>query len=279
MLVTDWLRALHDPESEIAPPRYPEEEIIEALVADPSLIGLDAAATASMEAEQLREFLAGEYLFLLWRKIGRAASRRLFKAQWGFGPPEWFDHRHHLLEPDRWFTDYWAESADNVLRVLPFQGSLLNLCSGDGFYDSYFYRKRADEIVCVEREPGAVSQARRLHADPRITLVETDVLSYAPPAGHFDVAAIRGAIEHFDRDEQQRIFQTALTALKPGGWFCGDTVKRREDGDKHLTHHRFEWADEAEMAAELGRAFATVETRTMVSREITTLFWRCRKDV
>ncbi|MEZ7196515.1 class I SAM-dependent methyltransferase [Pseudodesulfovibrio karagichevae] len=277
MLVPEWIRSIKD-ENANALPGCSEEEIVDALVADPSLIGLNSAALGAMAGEQLREYLAGEFYFLLWRKFGRAASERLFKAQWGYGSPEWFDHRHHILEPDRWCTDYWAESADNVLRVLPLGGRLLNLCSGDGFYDYYFYRKRAEDIVCVERDGSAISQARRLHLDPRITLIEADVLSYEPPSGQFDVVAIRGAIEHFGQAEQQAIFQKAHQALKPDGWFCGDTVQRREDGNKHLTFHEFEWADEREMAAELGRVFGTVETHTMVSKETTTLFWRCRKD-
>jgi cyclopropane fatty-acyl-phospholipid synthase-like methyltransferase len=156
-------------------------------------------------------------------------------------------------------------------------GRLLDLCSGDGFYDYYFYRRRASEIICLELNEIAYRYAVRLHSAPNIRHVNADVLHYEFPENYFDVVTIRGAIEHFTQENQQIIFQKALRALKPGGWFCGDTVANADKHFKMLEAHEFEWADEDEMRVELRRAFEHVETSTLVSQDRVTILWKCRK--
>ena len=223
------------------------------------------------------EMIIGEYFAKIANDAGKIASELLFHAQWGHGTPEWFDHRHHLLDPEKRFTDYWTASADNVLSVLPLQGTLLDLCSGDGFYDFYFYRKRATEIVCVEINHEAHRQACRLHQAEGITHILQNVLTYPPKESYYDVVLIRGAIEHFSQEDQQIIFAKALNALKPGGWFCGDTVANAKSNQTLLAAHENEWADQVEMRQELEKVFDHVETSTLVSVDRDTLFWRCRK--
>lgn len=199
------------------------------------------------------------------------------RSQWGYNKPEWFDHRHHLLNPEKYFTDFWTASADNVLKVLPLKGKLLDLCAGDGFYDYYFFRKRAQEITCVELNQGAYNQAIRLHKAEGIRYLLEDVLKFEPEQSYFDVVLIRGAIEHFSQENQQVIFRKALKALRPGGWFVGDTIANKS-GNILLDAHEHEWADEVEMREELEKVFNIVETYSMESIERKTLFWRCRKN-
>ena len=229
------------------------------------------------------ELFVGESLVRLSSITATAASRVLVHAQWFYREPEWFDHRRHLLDPEKWFTDYWAASADNAIRVLPLDGTMLDLCSGDGFYDFYFYRKRARRIVCIESDAEAHAHARRFHAADNIDYRLQNLLSFEPEPSSYDVVLIRGAIEHFTQLEQQQIFQMAHRALKPGGWFCGDTPeKSRVPGEIYLSHHKFEWADEAEMRNELGHVFPHAETEVLASNDPSisgykTLFWRCQK--
>ncbi len=207
---------------------------------------------------------------------GRFAGRFLFRSQWGYGAPEWYDHRLAVLDPERHAVDFWTASADNVIRVLPYGGRLLDLCSGDGFYDYWFYRFRAD-IVCVEKNDEAYRFATEHWSHPKITYLHDDVLTYQPEASAFDVVIIRGAIEHFQWEDQQRLFLKAWSALKPGGYFCGDTPAKKADGNKALPAHECEWADEPEMRRNLAEVFSDIETWALKSEERTTLFWRCRK--
>lgn len=247
------------------------------LLHNPALVGLNEDDLVGKTQQQRIEMIVGEYLAQIGLLVNKLAGDLVFASRWGDSESEWFDHRLHLLDPEKWFTDFWAASADNIIGVLPLGGTLLNLCSGDGFYDYYFYRKRAGEIVAVELNREALEHARRLHSAPNITYLQESVLTYDPPEGYFDVVVIRGAIEHFNRQDQCTIMQKAAKALKVGGWFCGDTPARRENNQKHLSMHEFEWADEQEMKRELGSVFQHIETGTLVSEKVTTLFWRCRK--
>jgi SAM-dependent methyltransferase len=223
------------------------------------------------------ELLIGEIFAFLSTATGKLAAKFLYHAQWGYEQPEWFDHRLHMLNPKDWFNDFWTASADNVLRVLPLRGKLLDLCSGDGFYDYWFYRKRAGEIMCVEFNREVYDFAVKRHSHEKIKQVLANVLTYELPAFYFDVVCIRGAIEHFSPEDQVRIFKKSFDALKPGGYFCGDTPAKKEGMEKQLPSHEHEWSDEQEMKRALARVFTDLETWTIYSEDRTTLFWRCRK--
>ncbi len=208
---------------------------------------------------------------------GRVAAAHLFRAEWYYAEPEWFDHRLHLLDPETHFNDFWTASADNVISILPLGGRLLDLCSGDGFYDYWFYRYRASLILSIERDPEVLQFAIKHHSHPNISYVHGDILTAEVQSGSFDTVVIRGAIEHFTRENQQRIFKKAWDALKPGGYFCGDTPAKRGEEIKALEAHEFEWRDEAEMRRELSGVFSNIQTRTLVSTYRTTLLWQCQK--
>lgn len=252
--------------------------ILQHLIANPGELGLNALDLAGKPPKQQHELLIGEYFARISQITGKIASEMLMNAQWGYQEPEWFDHRHHTLDPERFFKDHWTVSADNVLQVFPMGGSMLNLCSGDGYYDYHFFRSRAREIWCIDNNQEAHRQAVRLHRAANIQHVRTDVLAYQAPDSRFDVVLIRGAIEHFSEDHQQLIFQKAFNALKVGGWFCGDTpANPHKEGGTMLGAHENEWSDEAEMREQLERVFDHVETRTFVSEDRTTLLWRCQR--
>jgi SAM-dependent methyltransferase len=256
----------------------PADPFYANLVKNPQEAGLTESDLEGKPESRRAELIIGEYFARLSQYCGQVASRLLFKAQWQYVTPDWFDQRHHLLDTEKWFNDYWTESADNVLRVLPYRGRLLDLCCGDGFYDYYFYRKRASEVICVDINETAYRQACRLHSADNITYHLASVLTFEPEPGSFDVVVIRGAIEHFSQENQQLLFRKALKAMKPDGWFCGDTPANPDKNEhKQLPAHENEWADEAEMKRELQQVFEHVETCAIETEERTTLFWRCRK--
>jgi 2-polyprenyl-3-methyl-5-hydroxy-6-metoxy-1,4-benzoquinol methylase len=236
------------------------------------------------EEQQRQDYRKGEEYAAESRRFGILAAKHLFRAQWKYTEPEWYDHRLHFLDPERHQTDFWTMSADNVIRVLPLHGQLLDLCSGDGFYDYWFYRLRA-EVTCIERNPGAHAFAVKHHSHARIKYILADVLEYQPEATRFDVVLIRGAIEHFSKENQAAIIRSAHGALKPGGYFCGDTPAKQGKA-KLLGAHEYEWGGEVEMIAMLSANFSDIETWSLESEtelhpgdigRRTTLFWRCRK--
>ena len=255
------------------------DPIIKDLLKNPGKAGLSTDDLEGKTDQQKTEMIVGEYFAKIAANAGKLASRLLFHAQWGYATPDWFDHRHHILDPEKHFNDYWCESADNVLRVLPLHGKLLNLCAGDGFYDYYFFRNRAKEIVCIDINPETHRQALRLHRSENIMYLIENILTCELDKAIYDVVVIRGAIEHFSQDDQQSIFSRASAVLKVGGWFCGDTPANLDKSKgRMLPAHENEWSDEGEMRRELEKVFGHVETYSMISADRTTLFWRCRKD-
>ena len=137
--------------------------------------------------------------------------------------------------------------------------------------------------MCPLCDPRAANGAthHRQHSHPKIEYQNASVLDVDYGEGVYDVISIRGAIEHFLQDKQQLIFQKSLRALKPGGWFVGDTpanpMAEVDPSTKGLPSHEYEWRDEAHMRKELERTFSHVETSTLTSPDRVTLYWKCQK--
>jgi SAM-dependent methyltransferase len=257
---------------------HPDVELLMLLKKNPGSLGI-AQELSSLPVTRQNDLLIGEYYADLSRRLGTIASEFLLKAQWGYCQSEWFDHRHHFLNPATYANDYWAMSADLVLLKLPLEGKVLDLCAGDGFYDFHFFSRRASEVVSLELSQEAHRQAVRLHRHPNIRYLHQDILTYVPPADYFDIVVIRGAIEHFTRDEQHKIFNMAHHALKSKGWFCGDTPANSKTDSKQLDAHENEWKDEDEMRAEISTVFPIIETLTFRSHKRVTLFWQAQKEL
>ena len=256
---------------------------VEKLIESDNCFGFDETELRDLDDAQRKLFFQSEFYALLFSKIGEITAEHLWNYKQSI-KSEWFDHRLHILYPEKWFPDFWTLSADNVLPFIPLGGTLLDLCSGDGFYDYHFYSKRAGRVYCIERDQKAVVHAQRVHQADNIEYVHADVLTFEPDSDVFDVAVIRGAIEHFHFSEQEVIIEKAKRALKPGGWFIGDTPQKIPNGEKQHPDHHFEWESEAEMRRILLQFFSNVESFSMVSENEgqtggtrTTLFWRCQK--
>lgn len=260
---------------------------VRKLIDHPEEVGLRASDLAGKSGAFQTKMVLGEYFAQISKYAGMKASQHLISEQWGKRAsdgkkisPEWFDHRHHILYPDKWFTTNCFMHADNVMCVLPYQGTILDLCSGDGFYDWYFYRKHAREVTCVELGADPYRHATRLHKAANITYIQHDVLTYQPKKSYYDVVVIQNAIEHFTQEEQQIIFRTAWEALKPGGWFCGDTPAFPKQQGAKVRAHKNEWADTNEMRENLSKVFDNdIEIFTIEGKVTggTIMFWRCKK--
>jgi SAM-dependent methyltransferase len=226
-----------------------------------------------MTQEQVEKYTEAESLIAQWRELGGRASVLLYEARSDIKPDiDWFDHRHHLLNPSVEFVDFWTASGDNVVHKIPIDGTVLDLCCGDGFYDYHFYRHRAKYVLGIDINERAIALAQREHAAQNIEYIVGDVMSYPLRQGYYDVVVCRGAIEHFIESDQLDLFGRIKYALKPGGWFCGDTVAPMNTNDAH----KHEWTSENEMRDALAAVFNFIETNVLVSRTRTTLLWRCR---
>lgn len=233
---------------------------------------IDTAETLGMTLDQIKQYNEAERLIAQWHEIGEKASKLLYSAREGIAGIDWFDHRHHLLNPSIEFTDFWAMSGDNAVCKMQLDSVVLDLCCGDGFYDYHFYRHRAASIRAVDISERTIALAKREHGAPNIEYAMYDIRTWNF-GGPYDVVICRGAIEHFTADEQRDIFVKVYNALKLHGWFCGDTVTPVAGN----VVHKHEWVDEREMIGVLDPVFDVVDVNTVISRGRTTLLWRCQK--
>lgn len=167
---------------------------LKLVLENPSLLGLLEEDLSGMTKEQRDELIMGEYFSIVSRRAGELSSKLLMKSRWGYSAPEWYDHRNHLLDPETFFTDFWAMSADNAITKMPMGSRVLDLCSGDGFYGYYFYRHRASEIICVELDAATHRQAMRLHHAENIKYINASALDYQCESDYFDVVLIRAPL-------------------------------------------------------------------------------------
>lgn len=243
-------------------------------------LGISADELALRRWEEVPYFIASELYFALYQELGLLVDGYKSMAILD-GRADFYDHREHLLDNDKW-VDHWTMSADNIMGVMPDGAKVLNLCCGDGFYDKYFYSKRASEIISVDINEIAISHAKRLHSDECITYILADMMEYQPKEDYFDIVAIRGAIEHFTKDEQSHLASIAHTALKDGGYFCGDTPKATDD----CKFHHYEWRVKEDGINVFKSSFQEEKISVSLFRSAmknsdkeprTTIFWRCKK--
>ncbi|MCT7528307.1 class I SAM-dependent methyltransferase [Aliarcobacter cryaerophilus] len=258
------------------------EEKFEQLFKSGEQFGISDELLKKLNESQKKDLLRGEFFSLLFKKMGYESADSLWNYKKSIDR-EWFDHRLHILYPEKWFADHWTMSANNVLPVLTPESKILNLCSGDGFYDYHFYSKRAKKIDCVEVDKEAINHAKIHHQHEKINYIHSSVFDFTPKDEYYDVVLIRGAIEHFYENQQNQIFGLVKKALKPNGYFIGDAPKKMPGVLQHKDHH-CEWEDENEMKIKLSKYFNKIETSSFksygdakIGGARTTLFWKCTK--
>jgi len=250
----------------------------------PELVGLSDDCLQGMGKEQRNETIFGEYLYRLSLHVSEQSSIMLKNTQCHYGRhPDWFDHRHHMMNIKLESKNSWLESAAMVLRLLPKGGKILNYCAGDAYYDSVFFSNMASRIDCVDinnedKYKNYVIQ-ENIKDKNNIKYIYEDVLSHEPEENFYDIVIMRSAIEHFSESNQIKLCSKIKKSLKPGGWFVGDTpANPNAEKQKHHSAHEKEWRDENEAKAFLKKCFDEVEVYTIHCNidPRDTIFWKCR---
>jgi 2-polyprenyl-3-methyl-5-hydroxy-6-metoxy-1,4-benzoquinol methylase len=248
------------------------KEMLSSLFSESDIVKFKSLCDSDEEVEF---YMYGEALNRIFYESGKLSSLYLDKSN--YARPDWYDHRHHILCPDNpnHAVDFWTASASQVIFHLPLGGKLLDVCSGDGWYDYIFYRLRASQIDCIDMGIKTLEQARRLHSASNINYISADVLSFDYPNNYYDTVVCRSAIEHFSLENQQNLIKKIYKTLKPGGFFVGDTPKG--SGKKMLNAHENEWSDEADAISALSSSFPNIKINMLTSAQRTTIFWAAQK--
>jgi putative methyltransferase (TIGR04325 family) len=239
---------------------------------------VDKRMTEGMDELQATHIKLGEYLFKLGLYINKLCSELLKKGQWDFVAPDWFDHRHHLLNYND-NKNSWTESISIVLRKLKEGDKILDLCAGDAFFSNYFFSKKASEIMCIDEKSDMYKKyiTHHINGNEKIKYIIANMLEYNIPKDYFDIVYMRGSIEHFSYENQLRVVEIAYNSLKNGGWFVGETPQKTEN-PRHA-EHEFEWDSE-----ECGKGILSTKFKNSHLYSIycnidprTTIFWECQK--
>lgn len=177
----------------------------------------------------------------------RSAHRRLMTVQWALAPqPENFDHHIDLFY---WWlkgrNPQWVERG--VYGALCLKGGkVLELCCGDGFNSRNFYSLTSESVIGCDFDPLILRTARRKNRAPNVSFVEADIRTNMPD-GIFDNIVWDAAIEHFTPEEINAIMQNIKSRLRPDGIISGHTVVEKGEGQKHLSHHEYEFKDKEDL--------------------------------
>ena len=83
--------------------------------------------------------MLGETFAYISKTSGIIGASLLFKGHWRFEEPEWFDKRISQLSPDKWGSNVDHVAFANILSVLPIEGKILDLCTGNAFLPYYIF--------------------------------------------------------------------------------------------------------------------------------------------
>lgn len=188
----------------------------------------------------------------------QASHKRLMGIQWKLPPyPESFDHQ--IDQFYQWtFTrnSQWLERG--VYSALALKGgTLLELCCGDGFNARNFYSLRSKQVVACDFDPRVIRVARRKNTAPNVSFQVADIRTHMPD-GRYDNIVWDAAIEHFTPKEIQSIMLSIKGRLAPGGILSGHTVVERQDGQKQLSQHEYEFKNKEDLLRFFTPMFANV---------------------
>lgn len=169
--------------------------------------------------------------------------------QWQlFENPEHFDHHIDLYY--QWLDSrnpLWLERG--IFGGITLKGEkVLELACGDGFNAANFYSLRSKQVVACDFDPQAIENANRKNRAENVQFLKADIRSQMPgEKGEFDNIVWDAAMEHFTESEIDKILEDIKTRLTTTGILSGYTLVERDDGEKHLHQHEYEFKSKEDL--------------------------------
>ena len=193
-----------------------------------------------------------EIIFTIESRFTRAwassAHKRLMKANWSIGEsPEWFDHTLDLFH--QWpliGNSLWLERGIFTNLCLERGGNVLEICCGDGFNSSNFYSHLAKSVVACDFDPSAIRSAKKNWSRSNINFLVADI-RYQMPKGKFENIIWDAAIEHFSPEEISKLMIDIKSRMNNESVLSGYTIVERDDGNKHLPQHEYEFKSKEDL--------------------------------
>jgi SAM-dependent methyltransferase len=194
------------------------------------------------------------------RNLAYFAHWLQIKYDWKVPPqPEWFDHycdQFYLHRKNK--SPLWVERGIFGLLAMKQGANVLELCCGDGYNTNHFYSKRSNKIISVDFDKDAIPHAKKYNNAPNIDFRIADIRTQMPE-GKFDNIIWDAAIEHFTETEIDAILANIKLRLKPNGVLSGYTLAEKDDGNRHLSHHEYEFNSKEDLRRFFEPHFKTVK--------------------
>jgi protein-L-isoaspartate O-methyltransferase len=182
------------------------------------------------------------------RKLAYYAHGLQMKYDWKVPPqPEWFDHycdQFYLLRKLK--NPLWMERGIFGLLAMKHGAKVLEMCCGDGFNAYHYYSIRAESIIAVDFDPEVLAHAKSYNQASNIDFRLCDIRN-GLPEGKFDNITWDAAIEHFTETEIDAIMSGIKSRLAVNGVVSGYTIVEKVSGEKHLTHHEYEFKSKEDL--------------------------------
>ncbi len=193
-------------------------------------------------------------------------------------------HMNERADPDaeEWHDNPWQQ-VFNRRRDFAVQHSkdkkVLDLCCGTG-WTSHAMAKVATHVTAVDYSDQALSIARERYGLDNIDFIQMDATDLSMESDSFDTVVSMEAIEHFTKENGDKLIREVHRVLKDGGVFVGSTpaVENRNPLKIYSLqlqdpYHLFLYS-KAILEAALGEVFREVE---VIPQENDWLLFACKK--
>ena len=177
-----------------------------------------------------------------------------YKKAWPRLGISYYEHQYdHMLGPGYYV---WQERGILGNHAIPRNGLVLDICCGDGFYDSHYYSTRARHVDAFDRDPRAIKTAKSGRPG-NVTFWVHDALTFTSEMNKYDAILMFASLEHFTPEQGHLLLDRINAWLKPGGVFLGSTPVFEQLGG-HNDEHQNEFLTEVQLREFLKPHFSNI---------------------
>jgi 2-polyprenyl-3-methyl-5-hydroxy-6-metoxy-1,4-benzoquinol methylase len=170
----------------------------------------------------------------------------------------WYDHSFDHL---RGISNYhWMERVFFTLDKIKKEDEVLDIGCGDGSFDSLFYADKARSIVAIDKDPKAISYAKKHYQRSNVKYITCDITKMKNTNNRYDIILMFAVIEHFTKSEGTLLLKNIKKSLKQGGIFFGSTPILNIKGMSNWEHQN-EFASIQDLRSFLLKEFNTVRIK------------------
>src|SRR3990172_13368231 len=165
-----------------------------------------------------------------------------------------------LYGPEKW---HWSVRGILGSKLIKKNDYVLDLAAGDCIFSGLFYSKFAKEVHAIDRNPKAISVARKRYKNvANLKIYDLDIINQNFPRNNYNVIFMFMAIEHFNIEDTAKLLKKIADSLlnSSNGTFLGCTpIFESADQLKQHFEHEKEYTSREELERVLKPFFNKIE--------------------